>query len=297
MKKIFSLLLFFILLFGIYFKPAKAEEAKISYIHLNEIYYNLNINGKIESNGVTMFKLKERIAYCIEPGVEINQRYYEIFTSWDNINLSNEVKEYIELIGYYGYEYPGHNTEYYYIATQELIWKAIKSDIDVSWSTAKNNSGNIIDVTKEKDEIKNLIAKHKLIPSFANKLIKGQVGTTVTLTDENNVLEDYNIAQSKYHKIIKENNQLIITLNESPYNEEIELTRKYYDSAPLLIYSKGTSQKLAALRVTSDKKATLEIKSEQVPEEIEVPNTGLYDITPLIGTFMLVHGLALYKKN
>ena len=152
-------------------------------------------------------------------------------------------------------------------------------------------------VTKEKDEIKNLIAKHKLMPSFANKLIKGQVGTTVTLTDENNVLEDYDIAQSKYHKIIKENNQLIITLNESPYNEEIELTRKYYDSAPLLIYSKGTSQKLAALRATSDKKATLEIKSEQVPEEIEVPNTGLYDITPLIGTFMLVHGLALYKKN
>ena len=48
MKKIFSLLLFFILLFGVYFNPAKAEEAKISYIHLNEIYYNLNINGKIE---------------------------------------------------------------------------------------------------------------------------------------------------------------------------------------------------------------------------------------------------------
>ena len=111
------------------------------------------------------------------------------------------------------------------------------------------------------------------------------------------MLEDYNITQSKYHKIIKENNQLIITLNESPYNEKIELTRKYYDNAPLLIYSKGTSQKLAALRVTSDKKATLEIKSEQVPEEIEVPNTGMYDITPIIGTLMLVQGLALYKKN
>ena len=30
------------------------------------------------SNTVTQFQLGDRIAYCIEPGVEINEKYYDI---------------------------------------------------------------------------------------------------------------------------------------------------------------------------------------------------------------------------
>ena len=40
----------------------------ISYKRLDNIYYNLTVNGKFESNHVTMFYLADRLAYCIEPG-------------------------------------------------------------------------------------------------------------------------------------------------------------------------------------------------------------------------------------
>lgn len=294
MKKTFTLLLF-LLMSVTFIKPAHAQEAKISYVKLNNIYYNLNINGNIQSNGVTMFKLDDKIAYCIEPGVEINQKYYDIATDWNQINFTDEQKSYIELIGYYGYEYPNHNTDNYYIASQELIWQAVNNNIQVSWSTQKNNSGNQIDITKEKQEILSLVEKHKLTPSFIDKEIKDEVGKTITLTDENNVLENYELQESKYHNITKQGNTLTIKLNENQVEEEINLTRKYYDNNQLLIYTKANSQKLATLRITYDKKVSFKIKSETKPEEIEVPNTGFYDMTQILNSLLIGTGFVLRK--
>ncbi len=294
MKKTLSLLLF-LSMFITCLKTTYAQEAKISYVKLNNIYYNLNINENIQSNGVTMFKLDDRIAYCIEPGVEINQKYYDISSDWSQINFTDEQKKYIELVGYYGYEYPNHNTDNYYIASQELIWQAVNSNIKVSWSTQKNNSGNQIDITKEKEEILSLIEKHKLTPSFIDKEIKDEVGKEVILKDDNNVLENYELSESKCHNIIKNSNTLTIKLNETPCTEEIQLTKKYYDTSPLLIYTKANSQKLAALRITFDKKISFKITSENKPEEIEVPNTGFYDITQIVSSLLIGTGFVLRK--
>ena len=228
----------------------------------------------------------------------IPHNYYDIYTDWSKVNFTDELKEYIEKIGYYGYEYPGHQTKYYYIAAQELIWKAVRPDIEVTWTTGENMTGNIIDISKEKEEILDLVSKHDLKPSFSETLVKDEVGKTITLTDENNVLNDYDISESEFHKVVKDGNKLIITLNDSLVSEEtLKLTRKHYDDAPLLVYSKGNSQKLAALRISTEKETYIKVANEEVPEIVEVPDTGYYDVSGFIGTLLVGVGLVLFKVH
>ena len=298
MKKLFTFLLFLSICLTSHYNVQALDSAKITYHRLDNIVYNRKIGNNFKTNYVTMFKLNDRIAYCVEPGVEITESYYDIYTDWSKVNFSDELKEYIEKIGYYGYEYPGHQTNYYYIAAQELIWKAVRPDIEVTWTTGENMTGNIIDISKEKEEILDLVSKHDLKPSFSETLVKDEVGKTITLTDENNVLNDYDISESSYHKVVKDGNKLIITLNDSLVPEEtLKLTRKHYDDAPLLVYSKGNSQKLAALRISTEKETYIKVANEEVPEIVEVPDTGYYDVSGFIGTLLVGVGLVLFKVH
>ena len=297
MKKLFALLLFLSMVLRPNFN-VQAMETTITYKKLNGIAYNLKIDGKLKSNTVTMFQMQDRIAYCIEPGVEIDEKYYDIYTDWSKVNFSDDLKSLLEKIGYYGYEYPGHQTNYYYIAAQELIWKAVRPDIEVTWTTGENMTGNVIDISKEKEEILKLVESHDLKPSFSEQLFKDEVGKTLVLEDKNNVLDDYDISESKYHKVVKKNNKLTITLNnEEVLEETLTLTKKHYDEAPLLVYSKGDSQKLAALRITTDQDTYVKIANEYIPEVVEVPNTGYYDVSSIIGTLILGVGLVLFKVH
>ena len=112
MKKFLTLLL----LLSISLTPnfnVQAEEVRITYNKLHGIAYNQRIDGKLKSNTVTMFQMGNRIAYCIEPGVEITDNYYDIYTDWSVFDMSDDLKSYIEKIGYYGYDYPGHQNNNY----------------------------------------------------------------------------------------------------------------------------------------------------------------------------------------
>ena len=297
MKKFFCVVLFLFLFLSI--KSVRAEEAPIIYNKLQGIAYNQRIGNDLKSNYVTSFHLKDRIAYCIEPGVAINEKTYDINTDWSTINLSDDIKEYIEKVGYYGYEYPGHNNNYYYIAAQELIWKAVRPDIEVVWTTEKNLGGSVIDISNEKNEIIKLVNDHETIPSFSNKRFEGYVGDELILEDTNGVLDYYDVASSNNHSIVAEDGHLKIKLNDKKVDdEEILLTRKYYDKAPLLIYTRGDSQKLAALRITMDKTSKFIIgnreKTEDFAEVVEVPNTGIgVDFGEILFTILSGIGLII----
>lgn len=274
MKKVVFAVMFLFL----FMKPAYADEVNISYVRLNGIYYNQVINGVLDSNHVTSFHLGGRIAYCIEPGAEIKTNTYTE-TDWSSVSLSEEVRDYIEKVGYYGYEYPGHQTDRYYIAAQELIWKVVRPDIEVSWTTGINKTGSVIDVSKEKSDIEALVNSHSLIPSFSSSEVSGYLGDEIILTDENNVLDNYNISSSKYHEITREGNTLKIKLNNEKVSDEtITLTRKHYDNMPLVVYYRRNSQSLAALRISNEKEVSFKISNKEKPVEeeiVSVPDTGV----------------------
>ncbi len=296
MKKLFTFFLFLSICLTSHYNVQALDSAKITYHRLDNIVYNRKIGNNFKTNYVTMFKLNDRIAYCVEPGVEITESYYDIYTDQSKVNFSDELKEYIEKLGYYGYEYPGHQTSRYYIAAQELIWKAVKPETEVVWTTGKNYTGEVIDVSKEKEEILSLVQKHNLKPSFSEKSFKAVVGNKIVLEDENNVLDDYEISSSEYHDVVKEGNTITITLNSEVVPEEtLTLTRKHYDDAPLLVYSKANSQTLSALRITTDKETYIKISNEEAPEVVEVPNTSYNSLSGVFGTLLVGVGIIIAK--
>ncbi|MBQ9011697.1 MAG: thioester domain-containing protein [Bacilli bacterium] len=268
MKKV-GVVILGIVLFSILNGSVHAEN--ITYERLNDTYYNLTVDGNTTSNHVTKFYLDGRLAYCIDPGMPINTKTYNSSTSWPN-TLTDEQKQQIEKIGYYGFEYPNHQTDRYYVATQELIWKTIKN-VDITWT---NSSGSVIDLTKEKNEIESLVKKHSVTPSFINETISGVNGEKLEVTDYNNILKNFTLSQTKHHKIKIEDNKLLIQLSESSIEETVTLTRNNYDQKTLLIYSYPGSQTLASLRLSYQENFSFVIKSSEQPKEIvEVPNTGL----------------------
>ena len=280
-KKI-TLLLFSSLVIFAFTSSVKAE--KISYKKIDGVYYNQLVNGKWESNYVTMFYFGNVLAYCIEPGVDINTSDYNSSKDWSQTSFSKEQQEQLEKIGYYGYEYPGHQKIEYYLAAQELIWEVGNPDVEVYWSSGKNGSGTRLSYEKEKQEILDLIAKDGLRPSFSESLITGEIGTELTIKDENNVLNNYSISASKYHEVAINDNNLFVHLNEELVPEEKRiLTRKNYDNGVLIVYTKGNSQKLATLRFSSPITTYLNIGNKEKPETpetpdnkeiVKVPNTG-----------------------
>ena len=253
------------------------EAATISYKKLDNIYFNLNVNGVHSSNYVTMFYLDNRLAYCIEPGAEINTREYDSNTNWANTNIDIDTQKEIEKIGYYGYEYTNHQTPKFYIATQELIWQKLKN-VEIYFTTGPNGSGTIIDTSKEKQEILDLISKHEKTPSFANSIITKKKGETLVLEDQNKVLNDFSLSESKFHKVNKEDNKLNITFSDSINEETLILTRNNYYNDLLLVYTKPGSQSLASLRISNSDEYFLTLKSEDIPvpqkEIVKVPSTG-----------------------
>lgn len=247
------------------------NDSTITYEQINNAYFYVQnkITGEVDTNHVTKFYLNGRIAYCIEPMVDINGKIYNSTTDWNITNLSSEVRRYIERIGYYGYEYPGHETDKYWLATQALIWEKVNSNVSVKFTTGPNGSGNIIDLTSEKNEILKLAEKYSQTASFAQEEVEGNIGDEIILTDENNVLSEFSMEYNGDHQITKSGNKLIIKLSETSIGEDsITFRKDSYDNQVSVIYYQGDSQKLASLRISDPTTFTLKIKSNGASIEL-----------------------------
>lgn len=160
-------------------------------------YYNRQ-DGNGENNKSWKqenYYIDGQTAYCIEPGIPAGNPMYE--SSWEDTGLSNAIKERILLIGYYGYSYPGHQTIQYRAAAQGMMWSEILgNNTTVTFSTERWGAGTQLNISNEMAEIERLIANHYTRPSFNGGVYKAQVGKTITLTDDNNVLSNYSISVS-----------------------------------------------------------------------------------------------------
>lgn len=134
-----------------------------------------------------------QVAYCIEPGIPEGNPMYE--AGWEATGLSNDIKERVLLIGYYGYSFPGHQTIQYRMAAQGMIWSTILGNgTTVRFSTERWGAGTQLNVSNEVAEIERLISTHYTRPSFNGGVYKAQVGETITLTDTNGVLGNYSVS-------------------------------------------------------------------------------------------------------
>ncbi len=167
------------------------------------------------------YYMEGEVAYCIEPGVPEGNPYYQ--TSWEETGLSNSIKERVLLIGYYGYTFPGHQTQQYRAATQGMIWATILgNNTTVNFNYERWSAGTPYDVSSEMAEIERLISTHYTRPSFNGQTHTLQVGQSITLTDTNGVLENYSVSVSGANYNVNGNN-LTITPTQSG---DITLTLK-----------------------------------------------------------------------
>ena len=172
-----------------------------------------NYSGTLQN-----YSLSGEVAYCIEPTVSDNGSVS--LSTWAKTGLSDNIKERVLLIGYYGYTYPGHKTKKYRAATQCMIWEAIMGS--GSWckiNTKHWSAGSNIDLSVERKEINRLILEHSKTVSFNGEVYKVQVGETLNLTDTNNILSNFSVAADNAEYNVNGNN-----LSLKPYTDKATIS-------------------------------------------------------------------------
>lgn len=195
------------------------------------------------------------VAYCIEPGVGITDEIYEKHLGLDSGPFDKETMRKIELIGYYGYGYPGHDTIRYRIATQELIWTSV-SDYTFTWNDQKNGAGNPIDLSFEKNAIMSLVNQHFDKPSFDSSELKVEKNKTITLTDTNHVLNQYEISGARDSDVTIQDNQLIVKFEEE--DKQIQLIKKQWANKVSFVYT-NTGQTMATFGLSEPVISTIHL--------------------------------------
>lgn len=210
-------------------------------IEKQNIYYARYGGGKpYLSDKVEYFEIDGNTAYCIEPGMPISTTDY---IEMNELPYSNDIIEKIKLIGYYGYNYENHKTNNYRLATQALIWNLIGGQ-KVDFYTKQYGYGDYIDISKEKEEIQNLINKHYLKPTIND--IEEFYNNEIIIKDANEVLDNYEIEYQGKNNVQIKNNTLIIKILKQ---DKLILKRKKYDNKTSVFYEGNNikSQMIAVL--------------------------------------------------
>ncbi len=175
-----------------------------------------------DPGAIRILKLGTNIGYCLEPHKAIAEYNGDYYTPTIDYGLLPEpTTRKLWLAAYYGYQYPNHQTNKYYAATQALIWEALGYQVGV-YQTMPNKytAYNHNYIKAEYDEIVRLMSIHDLRPSFAKNEYNLNVGQTITLTDTNECLENYSITAPPEYTVVKNGNDVSITLNSIPTESE-----------------------------------------------------------------------------
>ena len=186
-----AFLLFLGLLSTINIRQVNASSLRL--VQRTNIYYSRYGNGlPYASNPYTEYYLDGHVGYCIEPGKEIYSYEYQGELGMTSSPFSDSVNKLIQLIGYYGYEYPGHNTVKYRMATQALIWEKVEGQT-IRFYTERYDEGEEILVTDEKNEIMKLVNSHYNRPSFNGNTETAYLNQEFYVEDKTGVLSNFEI--------------------------------------------------------------------------------------------------------
>ena len=199
------------------------------------------------------YNFEDNVAYCLELGKSIESNIYTYTTSFDEMNYDKGKLDFIKMVAYYGYDYPGHDTLNYYMATQEIIWNRL-TNYKISW-VINLNPDNAINVEKEKNNIMKLFNTHYIKPSFDGKEIEYTLGEELVLEDTNNILDRY---ITETDNVVIEGNKLILTKDFA--EEEIIFTKPNYTKNKFLLYTSGISQKMMSVGGIDNVKSTIKVK-------------------------------------
>ena len=243
-------LMFFVSVFFMLAGYTEVSAATLTQTPVDNWYYTRRGGGKpYMSAQWNLYDLDGKTAYCIEPGVNITTSDYEGAIGWINSPYSDEVNRKIQLYGYYGYNYPGHENLRYRAAAQSLIWEATGGQIIEFW-TEKYGNGNFINLNAERNEILRLASTHYEVPTFDSDTKDAVIGETTTFTDTKGILSNFDVVKSSDASVSINGNTLSVTPNVVG-NITVVLKKKTYTQDPTIIFvgKDATSQKMGMFGV------------------------------------------------
>ena len=263
MKKIF---LFFMMFLSL--SVVKAEHLDL--VPIDGVYssqYNMD-NGSYFSSNQKKYYMDGKIVYCVEPGVGIyTNDFYGVDDLYSSL-ISADIIDKISLIGYFGYDYPGHNTDNYFLASQELIWELLGNN-EIHFTTGINDTGDIINIDYEKNEIMSLVNSYYIKPSFDGSSVSGIYGDEIVLIDQNNVLSNYSVLGNGYI----DGNKLVVKLDDLGSND-ITLIKNKYDNMSSIFYRDDISQDFMFLRA-GDVISNVSVSSYIPMNQVSIDKKGL----------------------
>ena len=229
--------------------------------------YNID-NGSYFSSNQKKYYMDGKLVYCVEPGVGIYTNDFfgtsDLYSSF----IRADILDKISLIGYFGYDYPGHMTDRYFLASQELIWELLGNN-EIHFTTGINDTGDIINIDYEKNEIMSLVNSYYIKPSFDGISVSGVYGDEIVLIDQNNVLSNYSLLGNGYI----DGNKLVIKL-DSLGSFDVALVKNKYDNMTSVFYKDEFSQDFMFLRA-SDVISRVSIESLIPMNQVSIDKKGL----------------------
>ncbi len=272
-------ILFFMAILGI--KTVKAETYTGQAIWPSEFISNIYVK-KVKPNGYAKYQQMQfirrsednKFVYCVQPYTDIdnNLPYYEV--ARDDyatvLNFTEEQWDRISLLAYYGYQYNengyDHTAKKWYAITQVMIWRTSNPESDI-YFTDTLNGNRISSYDDEIAEMEQLLASHYTIPKFESNLSL-PLGSSTTLTDTNNVLNNYKISSSE--NVTATINGNIITIKATGIGDaKINLTKKTtkYETNPIVYFSNHSQN---VFRVGNYDPVNTNIKLEVFGGKVEI---------------------------
>ena len=228
-------LMFFVSAFFMLLGCVNVSAATLVEGPIDDVYYTRRGGGKpYMSAQYHTYTMDGKTVYCIEPGIDITVHDYNGQIGWTNSPYSDEINQKIQLYGYYGYDYLGHNTLRYRMAAQALIWEETGGQIIEFW-TERYGYGNFINIDYEKNEIKKLVSTHYNQPKFTETTKTGIINETITFTDTTGYLSDYAVHQSNGANVSINGNNLLVTPTKIGETTVI-LKKRMYTNNPTTIF-------------------------------------------------------------
>ena len=216
--------------------------------------------NKVEYHQAAVIRRKSdnKYVYCIEPWSVISEKvvYNDII---DANTIDDETIKQISLAAYYGYGTTGHNNINWYYITQVAIWKIIDKEADF-YFTDSLNGNRITSYDGSVSQILNLVKLHSKKPNFSKSEITIPLGSTLTLADNNQVLNNFNKNEITNASTTINENLLTIKGKKIGEDELVFTKNNLRFDEPALVYKHATNQNFLAAGNLSSQSTKLKIK-------------------------------------
>ena len=206
-----------------------------------ENMYITKVKGDTIKNGAPFLLHKSNgdLVYCLEPFIYMDSNTYYGYKEFNEIfQLNENTIEKMNLIAHYGYGYQNHTDNKWYGITQYLIWDEL--GLDDLYFTDSYYGNRIVAYQDEINEMRSLIDKHYTKPSF-DEVINIEDNKYIELTDNNNVLSNYNVIVDSEKIKVKDNKLILDNLDVGTYKVSFKKidNKKHYE-----LYYSSTAQNL-----------------------------------------------------